>query len=74
MAREKVEIFHEHFTYTDEKENARYGVQQQYNKWMEDNGGKINVIDRQFHSSPGNVDITLYYSKKESEKTKKRDK
>lgn len=66
MAKEKVEIFHEHFTYTDEKENSRYEMQNQYNQWMEENGDKITVIERQFHSSPGNIDITLYYTEKKS--------
>jgi len=71
MAKEKVEIFHVHFTYTDEKENARYEAQRQYNEWMKKHGDKISVVERQFHSSPGNVDITLYYSEKETAKTKK---
>lgn len=64
MVKEKVEIFHVGFTYKDERGQARESVQAQYNEWMEENGHKIQIIERQFHASPGNVDITLYYSEK----------
>lgn len=65
MPKELVEIFHRGFTYKDEREGARAEVQAEYNAWMKRHGDKIKVIKRQFHVNPGNVDITLYYSKKE---------